>query len=153
MLFTLLLRALLAHQSLLLLCLAAPTDPEFYLAPLHGETSSNAAPKIYIVMFMQDGPYDTDIDQHWQTIGMNLSSSEQFHHLSVSLGYTARIEESPLISQVRNSMLSVHVIISGVCDMATKWLQLRLRHAHFPLLRPPNIVVLAILLSPNLLFP
>lgn len=85
MFFVLLLLALSTSQASL--CLASPTDA--YVAPLLGEDHPNRTLDSYMVKFKQKSAYT--LDQHWRTIGVNLSSSEQFHHLRILSGYTARI--------------------------------------------------------------
>lgn len=77
-------------------CLAAPIDDtESYRAPMYGESQINQAPIAYIAMFKHSSAHD--IDQHWEAIGMNLSSSEEFRKLPLLSGYTATMVSTLLV--------------------------------------------------------
>lgn len=65
-----------------------------YRAPLYGANHPDKVPNAYLVMFKFNASHT--LDQHWQTIGKDLSSSEgkRFHDLSCLSGYTI----SPIVS-------------------------------------------------------
>lgn len=87
---------LLSHFFGLALVVAVEKNGEpSPLAPLYREADHNRVADSFIVVFKQDG--DEYIEQHWQTIGMDLSSSEDFHCFSAISGYTASMVRDLLL--------------------------------------------------------
>lgn len=99
-----LLIALVVGELLLCRVTGSPIGP--HRAPLYGATHPNKVPNSYVVMlyftlpnseqksfrlpmFTSQRNTSYTLDQHWQTIGIDLSSSEGFDDLSALSGYTS----------------------------------------------------------------
>ena len=81
----------------IVVCVGADLPDQEWLAPLKGGDSSTRIPDEYIVYFKPD----YTLEQHFETIGKDLSTSRGFVDMDFLPGYIAPIDDETLNEKVR----------------------------------------------------